>query len=192
MDTPTQAQTELSQRVVVIATDAPMPEPPKSPSGEPFQFCWLDRDVTVFADSLSDIIGVLVPEYAQALHDRDDRAMLSIRLSTLARFAMIAQERELTAAAEALEEDDPDTSGLPEVVVQMAFLPKDGDVLALDEWPLDDLPLYLLATQYAPYTDVRTPTGKGVVMLSPVTERTYLDSLVLLDFGSLFSIPQSS
>jgi len=45
-----------------------------------------------------------------------------------------------------------------------------------EQWPEQSVPLYLIATDYAPFTDVPRPAG-NVVYLDPSMETAYLISL---------------
>ena len=63
--------------------------------------------------------------------------------------------------------------------------PKDGEVLEFEEWT-SNTPMLLLATNYAPYTEVIPPEGDAIVWLNPHDERTFLMSLHRLGIGELW------
>lgn len=72
---------------------------------------------------------------------------------------------------------DPELDGrLGEPGLTALVAPKAGVQLQMDVWPFE-VPLYLLASQYAPYTDMPLPIGEHVVIVDPSTERTVLDGL---------------
>ncbi|MGO1851911.1 MAG: hypothetical protein ACTH0V_00700 [Microbacteriaceae bacterium] len=171
---------------VVLPTDAEF-SIPVDDFGEPLPYCWLDARQAVFSSSLSEIVAELVPGYAEALEAGDDDALLELRLESLAMLALMRQEALVAEVTASLAEEDADYPGLPEEVLTVLLTPKDGPVIELDEWA-PPLPLYLLATQYQPYTDVPAPTGEHVHLLYPHDERGFLVALAELGEGSFRAV----
>lgn len=176
---------EATDQTVVFPADAEF-EIPVDEIGEPLPYCWVNLDQAIFATSLTGILGELLPGYAEAVAANDDILLFELRLESLAAFAQIEQERLMAAASAALEREEPDSDGFPEELLTVTLSPKDGAIVELDEWEFE-LPLYLLSTQYAPYTEVEAPRGEFVSILDPVSERGFLDALAALGLGQLFA-----
>lgn len=147
--------------------------------GLPLPWCWQDEERTVLADSLTEIVGVILDGYEEAVAADDDAALLEARIAALAQLAGAVQAQ---LAAELA--DSSGGEGVPEEVLQVLLAPKDGRIVELDEWPLP-VPLLVLSTQYAPYSPVPVPAGSMVLVLDPVSERGFLDALQTLGFGVL-------
>ena len=81
-------------------------------------------------------------------------------------------------------EGDFDPEVESEAVLTAIFAEKDQAVLDIEEWD-HKMPLFLIATDYAPYTKVPAPKG-NVLWIDPATELTLLLSLQALgDFELL-------
>lgn len=139
---------------------------------------------TYTAASLTELVAELIAGY---LDMSDDEATLARYATT----ALTVSELQQLAAAQAVAEGtfSPDTAG--EAMLTAIFAPRTTTVMpgaVLVPSPLDlnalglDLawgaavPLFLTATDYAPYTDLPRPTG-NVFWIDPGTERSFLISL---------------
>lgn len=169
---------------VVLPLSEPIVAPPVGADGEPLEFCWLSHESAIFAATATDLIGALLPGYADLVAAGDDAGLLELRVDAVTDLAALAQDAALAEAQAQLLDDDPDDPHLPEDVLTVLLTAKDGEVVELDEWPLP-LPLYLLTTQYAPYTDTPAPKGEAVVLLDPVSETRFLHALMALGAGRL-------
>lgn len=180
-----------------VPIDDPATEPPLDDDGTPLPFAWVSVEGTAFTDSRTEVVSWLVPGYRDAVSAGDDITALQLRLDVLASLALIAQEAALAQAVERLDDDDwhgggdEDVAALPEPVLTALLSPKDGPIVELDEWPLP-IPLYLLSTQYAPYSEITPPRGEHVVLLDPVTETGFLDALQRLGAGTLLVLQNAA
>ena len=141
---------------------------------------------TVYADTLTELVGFVIPEYgdlpltvdgdADALLARVDAAVNAVALAQAT--VMLAMEEAGEFNPEAASED-----------VLTALLTARGTALVSGaEWGGDwaeDVPLLLLATDYAPFTDLVPITG-NVQYFDPSDERTFLASLEDLGWARLY------
>lgn len=106
---------------------------------------------------------------------------LDMRHVTLANLANTAQAVLLAS----IEESNPGiVAGLSEDQLTALMSPKDGEILDFDTWD-SDVPLLLLATQYAPVTAIPAPEGDTIIWLNAHDERVFIESLERLGFGRL-------
>lgn len=80
---------------------------------------------------------------------------------------------------------DADAQTLGEDALTVMLHDRRTETVIFDGWE-SVLPLFLMATGYAPFTDVPRPSGATIVWLDPHTERTFLDSLASLGAVQLF------
>jgi len=137
-----------------------------------------------FADTATELVGVLIPGYDAIPHssgsncagsgtpsDADHDEALWLRYGQAVATAALIQQRILAAA---VTNGDFDPAAAPEDALT-ALLGDKTDVFTGEQWRWNVL-LVLIATDYAPFTDVPRPTGR-VAYLDPNTETTYLTSL---------------
>lgn len=159
--------------VAVVSTDAV--HVPPHPEGERWLVVWVGPDGNaVFADSMTDVIGEIIPGYLDLDDEDEDDLALDARIVALAQASSRAQAARLAA-----EPDHP----LSEDELNVALLPKQQapDITAWNP----ALPLLLLTTHYAPYTDEPRPEG-AIVWMDPSTELTFLASLQKVGFGEMW------
>lgn len=130
---------------------------------------------TIGADTYDELLTELIPDYptVQDTEDQVERAD-ALRFAYLAQEADVLQEQAVRAAIEGgfLGEDADDE------VKQVLTAPRHERVdVPGDQWDITQLPLILLTTHYAPFSDAPAPTGAGVVWLDPTDARTYVVSL---------------
>lgn len=173
----------------VLHTAEPVTQFPISETGEPFRFCWATAESLVFADTVTEIIAELYPTYAALLASSDDAAMLEFRSDRVVELAEVMQDVLLAELQQQLDAQG-ETEPLPEDFLSVLLARKDGPIIDLDGWPFD-MPLYLLSTQYAPYTEVPAPAGDSVRVLDAVSELGFLQSLQELQAGALLLQPSA-
>ena len=155
---------------------------PPHPDGGVWIYSVLDGSGTVtFADSASELVAMAIPGYGDIPDDDEghDEALI-------ARYAHLV---ELAERTQHFMVDDAVKSGAlvlteaGEEILTALFAPRDrpweGAMSASGWTDMDwrhEVPLVLLASDYAPYTLRETPTGR-IVWLDPTTEVTYLRSL---------------
>lgn len=169
----------------MIATIDPTvsgPRLPCHPDGGQWVYSVLDGSGTItLSDSATDLVGLTIPGYdALAETDEGHDEALGMRYEFIIELARRTQEslvNQLVASA-AL-----DLSTLGEDTLTALFadrvLPFEGvtgpDGQISFEWT-EVVPLVLIATDYAPYTECEMPTGR-IIRLDPSTEVTFLRSL---------------
>ncbi|OZB85060.1 MAG: hypothetical protein B7X32_04900 [Microbacterium sp. 13-71-7] len=124
----------------------------------------------IYADSIAELVDVLLPGHAEA----DAASQLVSRVEML---EVIASQRQALILA------DEGIDGFNEDELNIMLATK-GEPLDIDAWN-PATPLLVLATNYAPYTDVSLPAGT-VICLDPRTELTFIAALQALGTGELF------
>lgn len=165
--------------VAIVARDAI--RQPEHPEHKPWLVIWIVRNgEVIFADSLSDIVGVLIDGYGELDDDGDDDPHLNARIDTLAPLAQAAQALILAdfAAREVR---------LSEEELNAALLDKEK-ATDLARWNPAE-PLILLTTSYEPYTDAPAPEG-AILWLDPTNEAAFLGSLNKIGEGELWMSPR--
>lgn len=126
----------------------------------------------IFADSLTEILGQLIDGYVastseegavQAFNDRVDYAVRQANVRQ-GMFALMATDD---------GQFDPDVES--EETLTAIFADRDEFVPVVELWA-GHVPLVLIETEYAPYTDVPRPAG-NVRWVNPATDLTLLRSL---------------
>lgn len=163
--------------VAIVAPDAiHMPEHPEQ---RPWLVVWVAKNGdSIFADSLSDIVSVLIPGYEDLDDEDDDDPHLNARIDALAPMAKDAQAL-MTAHLAAGE------IRLTEAELTAAFQDKEQPV-SLEKWNPSE-PLILLTTTYEPFTDATPPEG-AILWLDPTNEAAFLGSLNKIGAGELWVI----
>lgn len=161
--------------VAIIARDAI--HLPEHPDHQPWLVVWVATDGrAIFADSLSDIVGILIEGYNDLDDEHEDDLHLQARIDMLAPLASQTQAlvlAELAARGHRLTDAE----------LNAALTSKEFGV-ALERWNPAE-PLILLTTSYEPYTDLSRPKG-SVLWLDPTNEAAFLGSLNKLEEGTLF------
>ncbi len=155
---------------------------PPHEGGDPWPFVLVHDDENItYADSATELVGVLIPGYDAIpaetggdipASDADHDTALGMRYDQAVHTVTVLQESHLAAATNngdfdpALASEDTLTTMLGGKTV----------VFTGEQWPEQSVPLYLIATDYVPFTDVPRPAG-NVVYLDPSMETAYLISL---------------
>lgn len=154
---------------------------PEHPEGGQWAYAMAhDDDQVSFADTAGELIELLIDGY-DTLGDSDedhDQALL-VRYQHL---LLLAAHYQAVANDDAMDRgllDDADEDILTALYSDRT-LPYTGGA-----WTGPTL--YLMATDYAPYTDLSAPSGETVVLLDPARENAYLAALHRLDFISFFT-----
>lgn len=166
------------------AADIDEMEAPLLPGGERYPYVVVYGDgSSTYSDSLTEIIGVGIPEYALlGDSDADDDRRLEMRYDDLRSFADILQrwltgdgiERELIDVLSI--GDSALTALMSERINPFEGVAVDEDDETLSfEWTCP-IPLVLFVTDYAPCANRTAPTG-NIIWIDPSTELTFMHSL---------------
>lgn len=161
--------------VAIVARDAV--RAPEHPEQRPWLVVWVSRTGdAVFADSLSDIVAVLIDGYDSFDDEHEDDLHLQARIDFLAPLAAQAQSLVLAdlAARDIM---------LSEEELNAALLHKEKST-HLARWNPAE-PLILLTTAYEPFTDAPSPEG-SILWLDPTNEAAFLGSLNKVGEGELW------
>lgn len=124
---------------------------------------------TYLGNRPDDMVAAMIPGYAAIpADDRGDDKALEQRALSLETWAAVIQAVECSGAR--LEEMTED-----EVNALMSGISTKPTITSWEQ----DVPLFMLATWFAPYTDTPVPSGR-VVLLDPVSDVTYLQSIAAL------------
>lgn len=140
---------------------------------------------TIEGGSRSEIVDQLIPEHG-ALPEGDEsiQARFDLRHDYLAGVAQSAQATILAA----LTQEHPDAvAAFDDDVRMVLFHDRYTERVDLASWE-SDIPLFLVATAYEPYTEWPRPDGGSVVFLDPKDETTFLDALVAAGGAELYQM----
>lgn len=151
---------------------------PISPTGNLFRYALVRGEMTTFSDTLSDLVGAIIPGYSAAT---DDEAALLARWQCAA--ATATELQQLIAAGEGLDPAAESEDVLTAIFTDRA-MPVPVETIA-DRWD-HRVPLVLLATDYEPFTPVAKPSG-NVRFIDSSTERAFLRSLSDLGVLSFYT-----
>jgi len=129
----------------------------------------------VVADTVTELVADIIDDYEFEDTVEGARAALDARYD----FALevVTNRQGIHAWTMGLEGDfDPAVES--EAVLTMIFAEKDRVVVDIEEWG-HKMPLFLISTDYAPYTKAPAPTG-NIQWIDPATELTLLLSLQAL------------
>lgn len=129
----------------------------------------------VVADTLTDLVADLIDDYPV----EGGPAALESRVGFASR---VAQARQATLAFVATMEGQMDTSVESEESLTALFADRELPVADMPAWENGAVPLVLLNTSYAPYTDVPAPQG-NIEWIDPSDEGALLRSLT--DLGDI-------
>lgn len=138
----------------------------------------LHDDGTIVAGDLGELVGSLIDDYDEAA---DADAALELRHT----FALqSAGYRQALHAFVLNQEGDFDHEAESEETLSALFADRDIAELDVESWD-HQVPLTLLATDYAPYTVAPAPQG-NIQWLNPHTDLTLLRSMAVLGDFELF------
>ncbi|WP_277209195.1 hypothetical protein [Isoptericola croceus] len=152
-----------------VATDAPQHPTP----GASWPFALVGATTTSFADSLTELVGTLIPDYARM---DDDEAFVA-RCAYAAAAATVQQQVLLARSG-------VDVADVDESVLQVLLTPREVPV-TVGSWA-GPVPLVLVRTDYAPFSATPEPTGQ-VWFIDPSGERELLTTLSQLGIVSLLT-----
>jgi len=116
------------------------------------------------AETVSDLVDGMIAGHAFA----DDEQRLVLRALFLAEHANAVQATILADVAHHYE--------LGEDALTVLLHDRVVETVAFDRWD-SDIPLILIATGYAPFTDRPRPAGDAIIWLDPSTEISFLQSV---------------
>ncbi|MBG0738879.1 hypothetical protein IV500_05515 [Paeniglutamicibacter antarcticus] len=152
----------------------------------PFALAWEDR--AILAETRTELTAELIDGYAELPETEEgDTDALYARYRTAVQIANTLQQ---VLAANATEEGTFDPSTQSEDVLTTIFTDRSEKIDEITEWTNKDVPLVLVATEYAPYSTATKPTG-NVLWVDPFTETTFLSTLSELGLVELFVNEQS-
>lgn len=148
---------------------------PLNEKGEPYLHVLVRADDAVYGDTATDLCEAIIPDYDTLDHDPDgDREALIKRYEAS---VVIADDLQQMLHASASEEV---RASLTEEETAVVTTSRADSVVSLDQPWEHEIPLLLIATDYAPYTDTPAPVGE-VAFINPHTEASFLISTSQLD-----------
>ena len=138
----------------------------------------------ITGNTLSEIVDQLIPEHATLPEDEDGaKDRLILRHDFL---VLLGKDAQAVAAASTAAENPEAFSQLDEDELTILFHDRGSERVEFPAWNAD-VPLFLLATSYAPFTETERPEGENIWWLDPSTERTFLDSLKVAGAAELLT-----
>lgn len=157
-------------------------DPPARSDGEPWPLMMFHGDgLATFADTYTELVGELIPDYDDIPDtDEGDEEALWQRYQQAVAIAGALQEgfvQEAIARGALVvgsAGEDVLTALLSEKTTPFVGIPDEQGRVTM-EWT-HDCPLVLIESDYEPFTDVTTPSGR-IVWIRPVDEKQYIASL---------------
>lgn len=148
---------------------------PPHPDGQPWQFVLLYGDrMQAVADTATELLWLVVAGYDQIAADDIEGAFYA-RVDHAAGVAALVQHGVIQSAIDDGFELDDDVATTAMMSSKTELIPASvRDSVESWNYPV---PLVLVATLYAPYTDQPAPAGDNVILVDPYTEKGYLASL---------------
>ena len=149
-------------------------------TGFPFAMAYQDR--AVLADSRTELVADLIKDYADLPETEEGNADAHV-----ARFESgvhVADQFQQIIAAQRVEEGKFDTKVESEDTLTAIFTPRREKLGEIAPWN-HVVPLVLISTDYAPFTEVPAPEG-NIRWVNPYTETTFLNTLNDLGVIELF------
>lgn len=162
-------------------------EHPAHPDGGPWPFFMVHGDKATWADTRTELISALIDGYEDLPETPEGfEAAFDLRYAQAITLASDVQASMMAHAVESGAVDLGDLTSTPvgdeqfQALLTERTIPFDprGTVLDTGDGPVWDceIPLVLIATDYAPFSGRPLPTGR-VAFVDPSTETAYLDSL---------------
>lgn len=162
--------------------------PPPHPEGAEWLYLamWPTGDIT-YSDNLGEIVVETIQDdrYKDLLDDDSDAAHDECLVMRYEELVHVADQVQAWMVSEGADRGTLDLASAGEDVLTALFqgrdrpfagVWRDGEMSV--EWT-EDVPLVVIATDYAPFTDRPTPTGR-VIALDPSSEMGYCLSLAAL------------
>lgn len=149
---------------------------PPRPDGGRWPFLLISNAGFVYADSLIDLVGHVIPGYedVEDSYEGDVQAFI-LRVEAAAQIATIVQALAVRGA-----DEDPESgftvADASEDVLTALFSPRGVAVLPFTGVWEEEVPLVLVSADYRPYTSTELPSG-NVAFIDPTDDRLFLESL---------------
>lgn len=160
---------------IILEGDLPDTMPVRE-DGTPYPFCMAYQDRAVLAESRTELVSDLVEGYADLPEgDEGNAEALVARFETAVH---VVDQFQQIIAAQAVEDGKFDTKVESEENLTAIFTPRREKLGEIAPWS-HVVPLVLISTDYAPFTEVPAPEG-NILWVNPYTETTFLDTLTQL------------
>lgn len=155
---------------------------PTREDGTGFPFAMAYQDRAVLAETRTELVSDLIKEYADLPDTEDGNAdALVARYESVVH---VADQFQQIIAAQHVEEGKFDTKVESEETLTAIFTPRREKLGEIAPWN-HVVPLVLISTDYAPFTEVPAPEG-NILWVNPYTETTFLNTLNDLGVIELF------
>ncbi|WP_026535900.1 hypothetical protein [Arthrobacter sp. H14] len=165
-----------------LIIEGPLEQLPVREDGSPYPFSLTQQNQAIFADTRTELTGHLIEGYANLPGGEEgDTEALYIRYQSA---VAVANALQPVLAGDATNNGTFDPSVESEDTLTALFADRSEKIDDVGSWD-HEVPLVLVATDFAPYTSAPKPEG-NVLLVNPYTETTYLDSLSELGVVELF------
>jgi hypothetical protein len=137
-------------------------------------------------DSLSDLVDQIVLGHGEPMPETGDSAILRFELRHN-HLVDVAHRAQSIVMAAITEEFGDFIGATDEDFLTAVYHDRGATTVALEQWQ-SDIPLFLMAAAYEPYTELPRPTGDSIVFLDAVNERTFIESLQATGFVELYQM----
>lgn len=137
----------------------------------------------IASSTISGIVDEIIPAHATVAQDSDEAGVrLMMRHVFLASVANRAQAIAVAAMAEMYPDSLTDAD---EDILTLILHDRIEEIVVFEKWD-SDVPLFLMASAYAPYTATPRPAGTRIVFLDAINERSFVDSLQAAGYAELY------
>lgn len=161
---------------------------PLTEDGEDYPYIMVGDDSLIFAEGFGDLVAVLFDdedyEEASVESKLELRHDLAVAIATQAQGGVVSYlTDEGTLSPESLSEPE----------INLIFNSKDEPFGIDGEWSAKDttgtaIPVILVSTHYAPFTDFDQVVGEGVKYLDPTDEEAFIRSLSDIGVVELYEV----
>lgn len=161
---------------------------PTREDGTPYAVALVSTTSTLFADSFDELVAQLIPDYpVDQDTDEEVEEADALRYAYMVREADTLQERYAKRAID----NGFLTADADETIRWIVTAPRSEHIaLPGDRWDIAELPVVLVTSNYAPFSEHVAPTGDALVWLDPTDSRTYIQSLAKAANARVFEHPE--
>lgn len=161
---------------------------PLTAEGDDYPYIMTGADKIIFSDGFGDLAAALFDDVDYLEHSPQtqlaQRHDLAVALATNAQGGVVAHFT---------EKGSLDISNLTETQINLIFNSKETPYSSDEEWSAKDdegsiVPLFLVSTIYAPFTEVEKVTGEGVAYIDPTDEEAFIRTLADIGVVELYEV----
>lgn len=161
---------------------------PLTAEGDDYPYIMVGADKIIFSEGFGDLTAALFDDVDYL--DLDPTAQLEHRHGLAVAVATSAQGG---VVSHLTESGTLDLDSLDETQINLIFNSKENSYESDGDWSATDsagatIPLFLVSTMYAPFTEIEKITGEDVTYLDPTDEEKFIRSLAGVGIVELYEV----